>query len=1193
MHRLIFRRLLSGILTMALFCQSTALTVKAETLPAQVSANALTSSGYVQEAQEAEQKTSLSEEEVQEAEQKFPLSGEEVQEAEQKFPEFQSETGAEELNHGSTVSDNTTGEENQVVGDDIFILSLEEQEEKIELKEHLEEILSLEEGLDYVPNEIIVEAQDEEQAEAYANAFGGRVKRFIPGKESFAVILLESVRGATEEDPVEAAVMACLSQENYLPPVWPNYYYYLLGEESHENQHLAHYYDDPYLKENSSNYQWHHDVISSPQAWAYGYTGKGVKVAVLDTGINSLHEDVAAQQIVVEEELGTEDANGHGTHVAALIGARGNNQLGGAGVAPEAQLLTLKIIGTKSGTTDTIMAAIQKAMENDADIINLSVGSVLYNGPFEEKIREAYSKGVAVFCAAGNDGTNALYYPGAYKGAIAVGALDKSNQRAGFSNYSSAVRYVAPGANILSATINGSNRYSLLSGTSQATPIMAGMAALILSSGKVEGQGSERVDQLLKLMDKSCKKVTGTGMGKGYIDLTKALGLDTLTGKPSAPVISHKTGTYKVPQLEVTLSGAPGSRLYYTLDGTNITMKDGVITPKALEYHPGDVISIEGSQTVQLKVRAVSNGNASLSGQVQATYKLKPTATAITIESATGDNKVAPGKSLQLKARLSPSYTADQAVKWKAGGTGITVSKGKVSVKSNTKPGEYIITATAKDEKGSYQGVSQTYTLQVVREDNPITNVIFPQKTVELMAGSEQQLSVRVMRKDMSVSGSDLVSWKTEDPSIAEADSSGGELILRGLKRGKTKLIGIAQDGHGKKVHLSITVKQSVESITISGNSLLAAGKSTTMKAQIFPEDANNKAVTWSIRPKEAAGNFKVKVSGTGKVSATLANNNSSAETVENETYILQATAKDGSQVIATHTLTITGGKMKSLQPAKKSLELFRVENRYQSTTKERVEITTTGANLDAWKAESNKPGLVEVEKEGNGIWIKATGGGTGTATITISSTDGSNLRKRIKVKIKNPPSQLKLAPAGGRSQYVAKGKKLRLVPVFETAYGKISAASKGLEWTSENPDAVKVDQKGNVTALKEEQSSVYITARTTDGSNLSAGFYVKTCSLTKRIGIKAYNENTMILTRGKAYGFEFFFENESSSDFNPSRETVVTRNKEGLEPYYVSSTGGKKLGLMANKVGTYRITVALKDGSSAKKTYIFKVVDF
>ena len=359
-----------------------------------------------------------------------------------------------------------------------------------------------------------------------------------------------------------------------------------------------------------------------------------------------------------------------------------------------------------------------------------------------------------------------------------------------------------------------------------------------------------------------------------------------------------------------------------------------------------------------------------------------------------------------------------------------------------------------------------------------------------------------------------------------------------------------------------------------------------------MPADADNKAVIWSVLQGEGLVSRGISVSASGKVTASSQAEEQLTEEEQTGICIIQAKAKDGSGVIGTYTLTVSRDKLKSLKPVQSKVQLFRVENKYQSVTAQKVEVETSGGNQEAWQAESNKPGLVTVEKEGGGFLVKATGKGTGTAVITLKSTDGTNLKKTCKVTVSNPPGQLKVAAQGGRSSYLAIDKKLRLIPVLEATYGSIGSYTRKLQWTSSNPEAVAVDKNGTVTALTEDNAIAYITVSTTDGSNLTASYRIITCSETKKISLKGYSDINSYISQGTAIAMEIVYENTDTGSFNPSKEVVVERNKAGLEPYFYTdrTTGRKRLALCGNKKGTYKVTISMKDGSKAKKTYTFKV---
>ncbi|PLR95026.1 S8 family peptidase [Bacillus sp. T33-2] len=229
------------------------------------------------------------------------------------------------------------------------------------------------------------------------------------------------------------------------------------------------------------------EIIQAPDIWAQT-KGKGIKVAVLDTGCDADHPDLKDR--IVGGHNFTEDGqreqfhddNGHGTHVAGTISASLNNT-GVAGVAPEADLLILKVLDKNgSGQYDWIINAIHYAIEQKADIISLSLGGPADVKELHDAIKEAVKQNILVVCAAGNEGdgldtTDELAYPGCYNEVISVGAVDLDRNSSGFTNSNNQVDLVAPGEEITSTYLNGT--YATLSGTSMATPHVTGALALL------------------------------------------------------------------------------------------------------------------------------------------------------------------------------------------------------------------------------------------------------------------------------------------------------------------------------------------------------------------------------------------------------------------------------------------------------------------------------------------------------------------------------------------------------------------------------------------------------------------------------------------------------------------------------------------------------------------------------------------
>lgn len=226
---------------------------------------------------------------------------------------------------------------------------------------------------------------------------------------------------------------------------------------------------------------WGIQSINAPLAWETGYTGKGVKVAVIDTGI-SPHQDliIAGGKSFVDYTTSYDDDNGHGTHVAGIIGAR-DNGFGIKGVSAEAELYAIKSINQDgSSYLSNIIAGIDWAIANKMDIINLSFGTQVDSFTFQSIVDKAYKHGILLVAAAGNDGTglgDTVDYPARYPSVISVGATDQQNGHASFSSTGPSVEVVAPGVSILSTHMNST--YIRMNGTSMASPFVAGHLALL------------------------------------------------------------------------------------------------------------------------------------------------------------------------------------------------------------------------------------------------------------------------------------------------------------------------------------------------------------------------------------------------------------------------------------------------------------------------------------------------------------------------------------------------------------------------------------------------------------------------------------------------------------------------------------------------------------------------------------------
>jgi thermitase len=293
------------------------------------------------------------------------------------------------------------------------------------------------------------------------------------------------------------------------------------------------------------------DPIGVAMAHALTRGRPDVRVAVLDTGVNLDHPELRGKIIgkadfvdlegldtssFVGDFLGAdddpEDELGHGTHVAGIIAARGIDM--DEGIAPDCRLLAVRVLATLkdggklqgAGIVDNINPGIKWAVDQHADVINMSLG-IRHSGgglPHEDVIRYALAHGVTVVAASGNDGTDTKYYPGALPGVIAVGAVDDAGAVAPFTSYGAEITVMAPGVNILSSFAHG--RYAVASGTSQASPCVAGAAALLVSLARDNGVRlgvQQLTDVLRQTADRADRRPRSVHAGYGEINLADAV----------------------------------------------------------------------------------------------------------------------------------------------------------------------------------------------------------------------------------------------------------------------------------------------------------------------------------------------------------------------------------------------------------------------------------------------------------------------------------------------------------------------------------------------------------------------------------------------------------------------------------------------------------------------------------------------
>ncbi len=321
--------------------------------------------------------------------------------------------------------------------------------------------------------------------------------------------------------------------------------------------------------------------IDAPEAWEITTGVTETMIAVIDTGVDYNHEDLDdgrvrtdIDQDYVNDDDDAMDDHSHGTHVAGTIAAETNNGVGVAGVMWQAQILPLKVLSNRgSGSSDDVAAAIRYAADQGADAINMSLGSRSCSQTIADAVNYAYDKGVVIVAAAGNSGSS-IGYPAKHAPVIAVGATDHNDHKAYFSNYGDELDVVAPGVSIFSTVPN--NGYDAFSGTSMASPHVAGVVGLLLSQRSDLSNGQVR-EILRQSADDLGQGGFDTYYGYGRVNAHQALQAET-PDDPPAPEDADCTSTGPC---------AAGVAVEGTDDGTSILSDLRAVRDEVFTEDPG------------------------------------------------------------------------------------------------------------------------------------------------------------------------------------------------------------------------------------------------------------------------------------------------------------------------------------------------------------------------------------------------------------------------------------------------------------------------------------------------------------------------------------------------------------------------------------------------------------------------------
>lgn len=423
---------------------------------------------------------------------------------------------------------------------------------------------------------------------------------------------------------------------------------------------------------------WGMKEIGVDQAIEHNQKGDDIKIAIIDTGINS-HPDLnlAGGVSFVEDITSYDDDNGHGTHVAGTVAAI-NNNIGVVGSASKSDIYAVKVLNNNgTGTISQVIEGIEWSIDNNINIISMSLGSQENSQALHEIIKQAYNNGILIVAAAGNrgKGSNTLLYPANYPEVLSVGATDENHKRANFSSTGPLLDIVAPGVNILSTTSNGG--YGILSGTSMATPHVTGAAAAIWA--KDINLTNEDVENIL------IQSATPLGerneYGNGLVNLAKALGIiDTsiITPNPDLEPPSQINGDFDINAYDRTILSL-SKKLHFLKEQASLAnnvelakeienkYNDLIVRNAALHKIPDKYTTLAKNDTnTQALINEFHSSNYIYYTQIQKEYEESITHYASIIESISnqdveitaccyvgGNQTINPGQSAYVSLKLS------------------------------------------------------------------------------------------------------------------------------------------------------------------------------------------------------------------------------------------------------------------------------------------------------------------------------------------------------------------------------------------------------------------------------------------------------------------------------------------------------------------------------------------------------------
>lgn len=940
------------------------------------------------------------------------------------------------------------------------------------------------------------EDEAEEIAKAYAESTGYTVK--VDSFSHRVALLkiygqpvkkrLEEYVGTDNLSSVESFVKLGSDTSNNLPAVYPNYYReaYSVGNSANEEE-----FDDPMLKEDSEvysgMYQWYHNIVNDKFIWKkidineddMGDKLSTVHVAVLDSGINYEHTELSdvmsshknyieashdgnGEQTPYEADGG--DTQGHGTNVAGIIGNIANNGVGGRGVAAGVKIDSYRVLNRDCSGTDYEIAKGINAVVDDKRgginirVINMSLGGSYYNGLYDEPFEDAREENILVIAAAGNDNNAANHYPASNPGVMSVAALNEDYEKSDFSNYGATVDIAAPGgeskldyasstfgrSNPLWAsgkkelssgmkTIDGQN-YTGMNGTSQATPVVSGCAALLFAQ-----HPEYTPDQVEAILEATARPLKSKyQIGAGCVDIAAAMEIDTSVPKPVASIQSGKidSGDEIIITMPDDFEYSDYVIVYYTLNGKDPlgakTKAEDIKTCK-----PGDKVLAEGAGKVSLCMRAVLFGIES--DQVTYTYAFNDSdVEEITVRvpgnievnaNNSGSNVafgeqmvIAEGKTLRLTASVFPTYAKNKKLIWTSDNKDIATVDTNGNLKGINK-GSTTISATSADGevKASIPVKVQQVSEQVIINKDLINLVIGDTEKHNLTSSEISVYPAGVSQKVCLESSNDKIAV------IKEQDD--GKQYIEAVSVGDAIITVTTTDGTNISDSVPVHVAAKVKSIIISdpsGNNIIAKGQWFAPSVEINgnSEVTEDYDIGWKvINPSGIESYFDI---SDGKIRIAQGYSGS----IPNE-IVIQAYSGE----ITSNQLTL-----KLCAPAEDILLSergydFYYGNRYYYTSypqdlSELFNVSPSTAYEKLTYSCMNKSGI-KIKSDGHAVFEK-----TGYYTIKAETVDGTDFSKEIQVYATARENSVEGIRCKSGNAIVYPGKTIEMEPILTKSGG-------------------------------------------------------------------------------------------------------------------------------------------------------------